>query len=192
MNIATRLGLPDERFARMVMTTKMLLSNVLGHAAELHYEKELASAGTPYTKAPTDVSYDYIVEGNKDQVKRFESASTDDQFVGANLTKTHGDRSGAGGFYLRQGFDRLILFDVGFKRKYVISTVDIPNNSRYVNCLPGRYLVPRAVDLNEDAFSASFLRAMKAQNNNFVDAIEALRLEYNISYLELLVKDPIL
>ena len=188
MNIATRLGLPDERFARMVVTTKMLLSNVLGHAAELHYEKELVREGTAFTKAPTDTSYDYEVQGFKDQVKRFESGSTDGQFVGANLTKTHGDRTGEGGFYQRDGFDRLILFDVGFRNKYVIPVADIPANPRYASCLPGKYRMQRPMDLSEDAFLTSFLDAMKARNSTFAEAIESVRREYDLSYLELLEK----
>lgn len=186
MNIATRLGLPDERFARMVVTTKMLLSNVLGHAAELHYEKELTREGVPFVKAPTDVSYDYTVQGNRDQVKRFESASTDDEFVGANLTKTHGDRNGPGGFYQRTGFDRLVLFDVGFRNKYVIPAAEIPENPRYADRFPGRYRMRRPANLSEDAFLASFLRAMKAQNSHFFNAIESLRAEYDLTYLQLL------
>ena len=36
MKIAYKLGLKDEIFARMVVKTKMLFSNVIGHAAELH------------------------------------------------------------------------------------------------------------------------------------------------------------
>ncbi len=109
MKIAKKLGLTDEAFCRMVLTTKMLLSNVLGHAAELHYEKDLKVAGVKYRKAPTDVPYDYIVGGKKDQVKRFESSSTNAKFVGANLTKTHGDRSGSGAYYTRGDFDRLVI-----------------------------------------------------------------------------------
>ncbi len=186
MNIATRLGLPDERFARMVVTTKMLFSNVLGHAAELHYEKELMREGVSFIKAPTDVSYDYTVEGQRDQVKRFESASTDDEYVAANLTKTHGDRSGAGGFYQRTGFDRLVLFDVGFRSKYIIPAADIPTNPRYPDCLPGKYRMRRPFDLSEDAFLTGFLAAMKSANSHFIDAIESLRTEYNLTYLELL------
>ena len=56
MKIAKNLGLTDEAFCRMVMTTKMLLSNVLGHAAELHYEKDLIKKGVKYKKAPADVA----------------------------------------------------------------------------------------------------------------------------------------
>ena len=44
MNIAEKLGLSIEHFCRMATTTKMLFSNILGHAAELHYEKFLNTA----------------------------------------------------------------------------------------------------------------------------------------------------
>ncbi len=86
VNIAKRLGLSEEQFCRMTLTTKMFLSNVLGHAAELQYEKSLNSKRKKFVKAPTDVYYDYVVNKRRQQVKRFESASTDNKFIGVNLT----------------------------------------------------------------------------------------------------------
>ena len=104
MKIADKLGLKDEIFARMVVKTKMLFSNVIGHAAELHYEKYLKNSKIQFTKADTDNHFDYIVDNKKEQVKRWESAGTNDKFLAINLTQTHGDRSGEGNFYHKKSF----------------------------------------------------------------------------------------
>ena len=98
MEIATKLGLTDEVFCRMVTKTKMLFSNVLGHAGELHYEKILNEKKTKFIKAETDKHFDYLIDKKKIQIKRFETASTNEKFLGVNLTQTHGDRSGKGNF----------------------------------------------------------------------------------------------
>ena len=81
MRIAKKLGLDRERFCKMVVITKMLLSNVLGHAAELHYEKALTKNNITFKKAPTDEHYDYIVNNKKDQVKRWEVESTNQKYL---------------------------------------------------------------------------------------------------------------
>jgi hypothetical protein len=187
MRIAENLGLTNEAFCRMVITTKMLFSNVLGHAAELHYEKDLIARKYKYEKAPTDVPYDYIVDGKKDQVKRFETNSTSTKFVGVNLTKTHGDRSGSGGYYSRGDFDRLIILDVGLSTTYVVLEKDIPNNPKYPGSLPGKLKLPRVLD-EKLIFETKFLNAMKFANSKFPDAIELLRSDYKMSYSELLSK----
>src|SRR3989344_8233040 len=109
MQIAKKLGLEVEPFCRMILTTKMLLSNVLGHAAELHYEEYLIKNKIKFQKAPTDEHYDYILRGKRDQVKRWESLSTDEVRIGINLVQTHGNRSGEGAFYTLSDFDRLII-----------------------------------------------------------------------------------
>ncbi|MBN2197900.1 hypothetical protein JW698_01745 [Candidatus Wolfebacteria bacterium] len=99
MQIAKKLGLENEVFCHMVVKTKMLFSNVLGHAAELHYEKYLKNKSIRFKKAGTDEHFDYIVQGKKDQVKRWETDSTSSKNLGVNLTQTHGDRSAQDAFY---------------------------------------------------------------------------------------------
>ena len=75
----------DKIFSIMIGKTKMLFSNVLDHAGELHY--------------------DYLVDKKKIQIKRFETASTNDKFLGVNLSQTHGDRSAEVNFYKKTDFD---------------------------------------------------------------------------------------
>src|SRR3989344_787396 len=185
MRIASSLGLDDGIFCRMIVTTKMVLSNVIGHAAELHYEKDLIKRGVSFRKAPTDVYYDYTVEGKRDQVKRFESAATNIKSLAANLTKTHGDRTGEGGFYKRGSFDRLVLLDVGFCKTYIIDEKDIPSNSKYKDRLSGKFKLERNLDKSLE-FEISFLNAMKIANEGFPKAIEALREKYKYTYTDLL------
>jgi len=187
MKIASSLGLNDEVFCRMIITTKMLLSNVMGHAAELHYEKNLPKNKTHYEKAPTDVYYDYLVGNKRDQVKRFESEATNIKTLAANLTKTHGDRIGKGGFYKRGSFDRLVLLDVGFCKTYIIDEKDIPSNTKFADRLPGKFKLERK--LNEKMkFEIDFLNTMKIANKEFVRSIESLREKYKYTYIELLCK----
>ena len=69
MEIATKLGLTDEVFCRMVTKTKMLFSNVLGHAGELHYEKILNEKKTKFIKAETDKHFDYLIDKKKIQIR---------------------------------------------------------------------------------------------------------------------------
>src|SRR6056297_2330202 len=143
MRIAEKLGLDDEIFCRMVIKTKMLFSNVIGHAAELHYEKYLRKKGISFEKAGTDEHYDYIVDGKKDQVKRWETASTNLKRIGANLTQTHGDRSAQDAFYKLGQFDRLVLFDIGFKRLKIIEDDKIPRHKKYPTHLIGKFSIER-------------------------------------------------
>jgi len=188
MNIAEKLNLNIEIFCRMVTTTKMLFSNVLGHAAELHYEKYLTSHNIDFEKAPTDVHYDHIVNEEKHQVKRFESNSTNEDVIGVNLTQTHGNRTGPDAFYKRTDFDKLILFDVGFTNFFNIDINDIPSNPRHGGRLPGRYRIPRPEDKKLEKFDLEFLKAMKIKNANFPAAIESLRKKYKWNYKQLLEK----
>jgi hypothetical protein len=171
----------------MILTTKMLLSNVIGHAAELHYEKELTKKGIKFKKAPTDVYYDYTVNNKKDQVKRFESASTNTEFLAANLTKTHGDRNGEGGFYKRGSFDRLVLLDVGFCKTYIINEIKIPSNKKFKDRLPGKIKIKRKLS-HSSVFEVDFLNAMKVANKGFPKAINDLKIKYGFSYSELLAR----
>lgn len=166
----------------------MLLSNTLGHAAELHYEKDLLKQGLSYEKAPTDKFYDYIVEGKKDQVKRFESSTTNTKRVSANLTKTHGDRSGEGNFYKRGSFDRLVLLDVGFYKTHIVEESDIPANAKYSEHLPGTFKLERNLSQGSEEFDKDFLMTMKVTNKDFPDAVEELRIKYNLSSTDLLMK----
>ena len=188
MNIAEKLGLSIEHFCRMTITTKMLFSNVLGHSAELHYEKFLYTQNTSFEKAPTDVHYDYIVNKEKHQVKRFESASTDNNFIGVNLTQTHGDRSGADAFYKRTDFKKLILYDVGFINFLNIDVKDIPHHPDYTERLPGRFRIPRPDNKKLEGFDLDFLNTLKIKNAKFPEAVESLRRKNNWNYQQLLEK----
>jgi hypothetical protein len=188
MNIADKLGLNIEQFCRMVTSTKMLLSNVLGHVAELHYEKYLDSNKIPFQKAPTDVHYDYLVNKGRHQVKRFESNSTNQNFIGVELTKTHGDRTGPGRFYKRNDFDRLIIFDVGFRNFKIIEIKNIPINSQYKDRLPGRFTIQRTSNDILDDFQKELLDVLKTKNKLFPEAIEQFRLKNNWNHQTLLEK----
>jgi len=188
MIIAKKLGLEVEIFCRMVITTKMLFSNVLGHAAELHYEKYLKLKEIKFTKAPTDTHYDYIVVEKRDQVKRWETDTTNDQFLGVNLTTTHGNRNGPDAFYTKTAFDNLVLFDVGFKHLRIIPIKDVPTNNKYSDRLTGKYKLNRNAEEKLELFDKEFLNSMKVKNSGFPEAIEELRKKYKYTYLELLEK----
>lgn len=186
MEIATKLGLTDEVFCRMVTKTKMLFSNVLGHAGELHYEKILNEKKIKFIKVETDKHYDYLVDNKKIQIKRFETASTNEKFLGVNLTQTHGDRSGKGNFYKKTDFDELVIFDVLFNKYKNISTKQITTNKKFNDCLEGRYKIKRT---NKDLLSKDeldFLESFKQKNKLFPDAIENFRNRLKLSYVELL------
>ena len=99
MKIAKALGLTDEEFCKMMCEVKMFgMVNVLGHSAELLYEKWLKSQGIKFDKADNDEHFDYTRKNDKKrvQVKRFETAGTTLEQLSVNLTKTHGNRSGSG------------------------------------------------------------------------------------------------
>ena len=186
MEIAKKLGLTDEIFSRMVVKTKMLFSNVLGHAGELHYEKFLRKENIKFIKVETDRHYDYLLGKSKIQVKRFETASTDSKNIGVNLTQTHGDRSAEGAFYHKKDFDQLVVFDVLFKRFKTVNLKDIPTNKKFSSHLIGRCKFKR--DKNEllSETELDFLNTLKKQNKLFPNAIEELRSKLKFSYSELL------
>lgn len=186
MEIAKKMGLDTEVFCKMIITTKMLYSNVLGHSAELSYEKYLRSNNIKYIKSPTDVQHDYIVNGERHQVKRWESDGTNLNFISANLTKTHGDRKGEGAFYLRSDFDNLILFDVGFNNFLNVKINEIPKNIKYPDRLPGRYKHIRTDRLNQK--DIEFLKTLQVKNKNYPKAIEDYRAKNKITYSQLLEK----
>ena len=187
MQIAKKLGLETEIFCRMVLMTKMLLSNVIGHAAELHYEKCLEKQGLSFIKAGTDEHFDYTVGQFRDQVKRFESSSTNLRRVGANLTQTHGDRSAQDAFYNLNSFDRLILFDVGFEDYLNIKISDLPLHPKYPTHVKGKITVDRDGSLLSN-FNKEFLLTMQIPNQAFPSAIEELRKKYSLNYTQLLEK----
>ena len=143
MQIATKLGLSQERFCKMCLTTKMLLSNVIGHAAELQYEKFLINSKTQFKKAPVDKHYDYIVKNKKEQVKRYDVASTNLKQVGVNLTQTHGDRSAQDAFYKLGSFDRLVVCDLSLKKFLFKEFNEIPRHPKYPNHLNGKIKIER-------------------------------------------------
>lgn len=184
MDIAKKIGLSDSQFCRMAVNVKMFLSNILGHAAERHYEKILETKGIIFIKAPTDTHYDYLVENKRCQVKRFESSSTNSNFIGVNLTKTHGDRSGADAFYKDTDFDKLILFDVGLLNYLDIDIKDIPKHPKYPKRLISHYKIKRATKL--EGFDLDFLYTMKIKNQEFQNGIKSLKEKYNLNDTSLL------
>ena len=160
--------------------------NVLGHLAELHFEKYLTRKGIQFTKAGTDDYYDYEVAGKRIQIKRWDTCKTDNEMLGVNLTKTHGNRKGAGSFYERTAFDELVVYDVGFKNFEQIPINDISPNKKYPDRLPGYIKKKRSFTLDKEAYL--FLNALKEKNTFFPPAIEKLRQSYNITYADLLQK----
>ena len=187
MEIARRLGLDQERFCQMCLKTKMLLSNVIGHAAELQYEIFLEKSGIPFKKAPVDKHYDYVVNNKKEQVKRYEVSSTSLKKVGVNLTQTHGDRSAQDAFYKVGSFDRLVVCDLSLKQFLFKDFNDIPRHSKYPEHRPGKIKIEREF-YSKDPFDIDFFRTMKNANKKFPHALENLRSKYNLSYSKLLSK----
>ena len=185
VKIAAVLGLDDERFCKMIMTTKMLLSNVLGHAAELHYENYMKKNGIKYKNAPTDEHYDFIIENERHQVKRFETITTNTKYVGANLTKTHGNRNGPDAFYKRTDFDKLVIFDVGFKEPMVIDVKSLPVNPAYSDRMPRKFSIKRG-EKNLDRDDLEFLKIMSTKNEAFAGEIESFRKKRGWNYAKLL------
>tara|TARA_B100000902_G_C27281651_1_gene902103 strand:- start:984 stop:2057 length:1074 start_codon:yes stop_codon:yes gene_type:complete len=187
MEIAKKLGLEQEKFCKMCLKTKMLLSNIIGHAAELQYEKFMENSGILYEKAPVDKHYDYIVNNKKEQVKRYEVSSTNLKKVGVNLTQTHGDRSAQDAFYKEGSFDRLVICDLSLKQFIFRDFDDIPRNQKYSTHLPGKIKIEREFS-SEDPFDIDFFNTMKNANKKFPPALESLREKYNLGYSELLSK----
>jgi len=188
MKIAQKLGLTDEIFSRMVVKTKMLFSNVLGHAGELHYEKYLKKHKIDFIKAETDNHYDYIIGGKKEQVKRWESAGTNDKFLAINLTQTHGDRSGVGNFYHKESFDKLVAFDVLFKNFKIININEIETNKRFDDYIVGKHKINRDDTNLLDSEQKEFLELIKVKNKEYPDALEKYKSKLKISYLNILTR----
>ena len=89
MNFAGRLGLTDEEFCEVMISVKMFgMVPVLGHAAELKYEKHLKSQNIVFNKAGNHEHFDYEIGGKRYQVKRFESAGTTIKSEGFEITTT--------------------------------------------------------------------------------------------------------
>jgi hypothetical protein len=186
MHISEKLGLTDEIFCRMVIKTKMLFSNVLGHVGELHYENFLNKNKIPYIKAKTDAHYDYVVDNNKDQIKRFETASTNEDYLSVNLTQTHGDRTKEGNFYCKTDFDRLVIYDVLFKKFQIFSVDEIPTNKKYHNYFQGKFKIKRDKDIILTKEQLEFLNVFKIKNKLYPEAIDNFKKKMNISYSKLL------
>lgn len=187
MRFANLLGLDEDRFCKIIVTNKMFgMVNVLGHVAELQYEKHLKKNGIHFTKAGTDEHFDYRISGQRHQVKRWETTHTNDNQLGVNLTKTHGNRNGPDAYYKRTDFDNLILFDVGFSSFQNIKVTSISQNRKYIDRLPGIFTVDRPSSFS--SFEIDFLNTLKQTNENFPPAIEKLREKYNLTYKEFLEK----
>jgi hypothetical protein len=180
------LKITEEEFSKLILSTKMLLSNVLGHVAEHHFEKYLTRNNISYKKAPTDVFYDYLVTKKRVQVKRWESISTNSDQLGVNLTKTHGDRSGEHAFYSFSDFDELVICDVGFETFCSIDIKDITKNQRYKNRLKGSFNITRELDTSVSEIDKEFVKVMKVKNREFPLAINQLTKEKSLTYKVLL------
>ena len=177
MKFAKRLGISNELFCKSIIRVKMFgMVAVMGHVAEYHYERYLDQKKIKYEKAGTDNLYDYLLSSSNDrvQVKRWDSGSTDsDKIISANLTKTHGNRKGENAYYLRDAFDTLVLYDIGFQNFIPIQIDDIPRNKKYQYRLPNLYKANRENALT--TFQKQFLGVIKTKNKAFVPAIEKLR-----------------
>jgi hypothetical protein len=186
MRIAKSLGLNDDQFCKMMVKTKMFgMVAVLGHSAEIKYEKYLKSKHTQFQKASNDKHYDYIVNEERNQVKRFETARTDLSRLTANLTKTHGNRSGSGtgANYFVSDFDNLVIIDLD-DSFHTVSVDNINKHKKRHTQLAGNYSFERTMTLT--SFRKDFLEALKQKNELFPPAIEALKKTHHItSYVEL-------
>lgn len=181
MRIAKALGLNDEQFCKIMVKTKMFgMVAVLGHSAEIRYEKYLTSQNIKFTKASNDQHYDYIVNKQKNQVKRYETSRTTLCKLTANLTKTHGNRSGAGtgSNYFKIDFNNLVILDIDGSF-HTINVDDINSHKTRPTQLAGSYTVERNVTVSP--FQKDFLEALKQKNELFPPAIEQLRTKYKIS-----------
>jgi hypothetical protein len=186
MRIAKSLGLTDDQFCKMMVKTKMFgMVAVLGHSAEIKYEKYLKSKNTQFQKASNDKHYDYVVNKKRNQVKRFETSRTDLSRLTANLTKTHGNRSGSGtgANYFITDFDNLVILDIN-NSFHTIPVNDINKHKIRETQLAGSYSIKRTINLT--SFQKDFLEALKQKNELFPPAIETLKQKYHISsYVEL-------
>lgn len=186
MQISNALGLNSEQFCKIMVKTKMFgMVAVLGHTAEIRYEKFLSSQNIQFTKASNDEHYDYIVDGQRNQVKRFESQRTTSSKLAANLTKTHGNRSGkgTGNVYFKTDFDNLVILDVNGSF-HLVPVDNIAEHKTRSSQLSGSHIIKR--ELNASSFQIDFLETLKQKNKQFPPAIERLKAKYNIpTYTEL-------
>ncbi len=181
MRIAKSLGLTDEQFCKIMVKTKMFgMVAVLGHAAEIRYEKFLKSKNIEFKKANNDEHFDYIVNGKRNQVKRFETGGTTLDKLVANLTKTHGNRSGTGtgNVYFKTDFDNLVVLDIDGSF-YTVKIDDINEHRTQPNQLAGSYTIHRKID--PSPFQKDFLESLKQKNEQYPIAIEQLLKKYDIS-----------
>ena len=199
MNFAGKIGLTDEEFCKTMVLVKMFgMVAVLGHTAELRYEKYLKSKNIKFDKAENDKHFDYIVNGERNQVKRFETGRTTLDKLVANLTKTHGNRTkkGTGSNYFRRDFDNLVILDINGEF-HTVKVSDIEAHRKRPNQLSSSHTVKRDLCVKEykknysttnsvSNFQSDFLDALKQKNENYPPAIEELRKKYKIqSYVKL-------
>ena len=145
MNFAGKIGLTDEEFCKTMVLVKMFgMVAVLGHTAELRYEKYLKSKNIKFDKAENDKHFDYIVNGERNQVKRFETGRTTLDKLVANLTKTHGNRTkkGTGSNYFRRDFDNLVILDINGEF-HTVKVSDIEAHRKRPNQLSSSHTVKR-------------------------------------------------
>ena len=201
MNFADRLGLTDEEFCEVMISVKMFgMVPVLGHAAELKYEKHLRSKNIKFKKAGNDEHFDYMIEGKRYQVKRFEAAGTTKEKLVANLTKTHGNRtkSGTGSNYFRTDFDYLVILDVN-SVFHTVNVNDIKSGSKGQEQLGNKHTIERELFIKSEnasrqaniitQFQNDFLEALKHPNEKYFPAMEAFRKKHKIpTYVELWLK----
>jgi len=168
--------------------------NVLGHSAELLYEKWLKSQGIKFDKADNDEHFDYTRKNDKKrvQVKRFETAGTTLEQLSVNLTKTHGNRSGSGtgSNYFPKNFDELAILDINGNFQQ-IPVKDIPRHKKKPRQLAGRMTIKRDLCVKPlqanfpttnrlDPFRRDFLSTMKEKNEKFPIAMKKLKEKYGI------------
>jgi hypothetical protein len=181
MRIAKSLGLGDEQFCKIMVKTKMFgMVAVLGHSAEIRYEKYLTSKQIKFKKASNDEHYDYIVNKQRNQVKRFETAGTTSSKLTANLTKTHGNRSGAGtgSNYFKTDFDNLVILDIDGSF-HTVPINEINEHRNRPTQLAGKYSIDR--NSTSTAFQKDFLNTLKQKNELFPPAIEILKQKHGIT-----------
>ena len=181
MKIAKSLGLKDEQFCKIMVKTKMFgMVAVLGHSAEMRYEKYLTSKNIKFKKASNDEHFDYVVSGERNQVKRFETSRTTLSKLTANLTKTHGNRSGTGtgSNYFKIDFDNLVILDIDGSFQ-TVKVKEIKEHRTRTTQLSGSHTIER--NIIATSFQKDFLESLKQKNEKFPPAIEQLKVKYNIS-----------
>lgn len=181
MLFAKSLGLTTEQFCKIMVKTKMFgMVAVLGHSAEIKYEKYLISKNIKFQKASNDEHFDYIVNGKRNQVKRFETARTTFSKLAVNLTKTHGNRSGegTGSNYFKTDFDNLIILDIDGSFQ-TVKVEDINEHKTRPAQISGSHIIKREIE--PTPFQKDFLECLKQKNEKFPPSIDQLKEKYNIS-----------